>query len=102
VKDLAQWIAAVVLGTRVSVNRDAPPNKRSYKVDIFCSGRLASDYIRRLQLEDSIAPLRDGLTATGFADKISATPATLRSNIISRIGVTDRARGGRRGRAAQP
>ena len=33
VKDLAEAVAAAVPGTSVSINREAPPDKRSYRVD---------------------------------------------------------------------
>jgi len=69
VRDLADAVAAAVPGTRVSVNRDALPDKRSYKVDFSLFRELAPDHIPCMTLEQSIARLRDGLIAVGFTDR---------------------------------
>ena len=47
VSDLAEAVARQVPGTRVSINTSAPPDKRSYKVDFACSGRLRRRTSRR-------------------------------------------------------
>lgn len=66
VKDLAQAVAAAVPGTEVSINTDAPPDNRSYKVDFSKFAALAPDHIPQVSLEDSIARLRDGLREMQF------------------------------------
>ena len=44
VKDLAEAVATAVPGTRVSINRQAPPDKRSYRVDFSLFQRLAPEH----------------------------------------------------------
>jgi len=69
VRDLAEAVARQVPGTRVSINTNAPPDKRSYKVDFTRFKKLAPAHIPQVTLEDSIKRLREGLTGMGFADK---------------------------------
>jgi nucleoside-diphosphate-sugar epimerase len=84
VKDLASAVAAVVPGTRVSINTSAPPDKRSYRVDFSLFKELAPEHIPRLTLEQSIVRLRDGLTAMGFADADFRNSAFVRLKTLER------------------
>lgn len=67
-KDLAEAVAAAIPGTAVSVNSEAPPDKRSYRVDFSMFRDLAPEFAPRISLADSVASLREGLAAMGFAD----------------------------------
>lgn len=69
VRDLAEAVAAAMPDTRVSINTDAPPDKRSYKVDFSLFARLAPDHQPKVTLQAAIAELIDGLRAYGFADR---------------------------------
>jgi nucleoside-diphosphate-sugar epimerase len=69
VRDLAEAVARQVPGATVSINAKAPPDMRSYRVDFSLFQSLAPDYIPKVSLEQSIARLRDGLTAMAFGDK---------------------------------
>ncbi len=69
VRELAEAVARQAPGTTVSINTKAPPDKRSYKVDFGLFRALAPDFLPQVSLDQSIARLRDGLTAMGFADK---------------------------------
>jgi len=69
VRDLAEAVARHVPGTTVSINTNAPPDKRSYRVDFALFRSLAPDSIPQVTLDQSIARLRDGLTGMGFKDK---------------------------------
>ena len=68
VKDLAQAVAAAVPGTSVSINTQAQPDTRSYKVDFALYRALAPDHQPQITLDHSIALLREGLEGMGFAD----------------------------------
>jgi nucleoside-diphosphate-sugar epimerase len=78
VKELAQAVAEVVPGTKVTVNTAAPPDKRSYKVDFSLFKAIAPKHIPKLTLGQSIARLRDGLKAMGFADRDFRNSAYIR------------------------
>ena len=67
-KDLAEAVAAAIPDTLVSINRDAPPDKRSYRVDFSLFREIAPDFAPQMTLARSVADLRDGLRSRGFAD----------------------------------
>lgn len=68
VKDLAEAVAHHVPGTKVHINIDAPPDKRSYKVDFSLYESLAPDHLPQLSLDESIVRLRECLQRAGFSD----------------------------------
>jgi nucleoside-diphosphate-sugar epimerase len=69
VKELANAVASAVPGTKVSINQDAPPDKRSYRVDFAKFRSLAPTHVPQVTLKDSIAALVSGLKDMGFADR---------------------------------
>jgi nucleoside-diphosphate-sugar epimerase len=66
--ELAEAVAAAVPDTSVSINRDAPPDKRSYRVDFSLFRELAPDFAPQMTLAQSIASLREGLLSAGFRE----------------------------------
>src|SRR5574337_684595 len=68
VKDLAHAVAAAVPGTGVSINTQAQPDTRSYKVDFSLFRSLAPEHQPQVTLERSVGLLREGLEGMGFAD----------------------------------
>jgi hypothetical protein len=69
VKQLADVVAAELPGTKVSINRDAPPDKRSYQVDFSLFAELAPAHVPAVSLAQSVRNLRDGLANMHFSDK---------------------------------
>ncbi|PKV76168.1 NAD-dependent epimerase/dehydratase family protein [Pontibacter ramchanderi] len=68
VKELAQAVAEVISGTEVSVNLEAAPDKRSYRVNFDLFKSLAPNHQPIYTLKQSIEELRDGLEAMRFKD----------------------------------
>ncbi len=68
VRELAQAVAQAAPGCEVSINSAAPPDTRSYKVDFSLYRELAPAHQSQMTLQRSIARLRAGLEAMGFAD----------------------------------
>jgi nucleoside-diphosphate-sugar epimerase len=68
VKDLAEAVARVIPGVEVSINKDAQPDKRSYRVDFDLFRKLAPDYQPQVDLLTSIQELKEGLEAISFND----------------------------------
>ena len=62
VKDLAGAVSSLIPSTKISINKDAPPDKRSYEVDFSLYRSLAPGYQPEVSLQHSIEKLRDGLT----------------------------------------
>ena len=68
VRDLAEAVARAVPGTRVSINTDAPPDKRSYRVDFSLFKELAPNHQPQVTLEQAISELKAGLESMAFGD----------------------------------
>ncbi|WP_431284611.1 NAD-dependent epimerase/dehydratase family protein [Humitalea sp. 24SJ18S-53] len=85
VRDLAQAVSTAVEGTSVSINTDAPPDTRSYKVDFALFRKLAPDHQPRISLTESIAKLRDGLNAIGFDDPDFRASQNIRLKVLERL-----------------
>lgn len=69
VRGLAEVVAGHLPGTKVSINREAPPDKRSYQVDFSLFTELAPDYLPTRSLAESVENLCVGLRAMGFSDR---------------------------------
>jgi len=68
IRDLAEGVAEVLPGTDVSINRDAEPDKRSYRVDFGLYRRLAPQHQPEVDLRTAVEELSNALSAIGFAD----------------------------------
>jgi nucleoside-diphosphate-sugar epimerase len=68
VKELAEAVAKVIPGVKVSVNADAPPDKRSYRVNFDLYQKLAPDHQPQRKLMDTIKELKESLDEMGFSD----------------------------------
>jgi nucleoside-diphosphate-sugar epimerase len=81
VHELAEAVAAIVPGTQVEINRQAPPDPRSYRVDFSLFRTLAPGHQPQSNLAQTIEELRRGLTSMRFSD------ATFRSSSFIRLKV---------------
>lgn len=68
VRQLANAVADAMPGTDVSINQQAQPDTRSYKVDFSLFASLAPAHQPAVSLAQSIGYLREGLVGMGFAD----------------------------------
>lgn len=68
VKDLAEAVAKVIPDVDISINKNAQPDKRSYRVSFDLFKKLAPDYQPEMDLISSIRELKDGLEAMHFDD----------------------------------
>lgn len=85
VRDLAEAVAAEIPGTRVSVNRDAPPDKRSYRVNFDLYKALAPAHQPSVGLRDSIRELKAGLESLAFRDADFRNSRFMRLNILMEL-----------------
>lgn len=81
VKDLAKAVAELIPGTTVSLNQDAPPDKRSYRVDFSLFKALAPNHQPAHSLNQAIQELWEGLTAMEFKD------GDFRNSLLMRLKV---------------
>lgn len=68
VKDLANAVQRVIPEATVSINQNAAPDKRSYRVDFSLFEKLAPKHQPVRELEESIVEIKNGLESVGFAD----------------------------------
>lgn len=68
IKDLAQRVAELVPGTEISINTDAPPDQRSYRVNFARYAEIAPGHQPVVGIDDAILELKTGLEAMNFAD----------------------------------
>ncbi len=84
VNDLAKAVQNHIRGTQVSINKDAPPDRRSYKVDFSLFESLAPNYLPQISLEESILHLKAGFERMGFSDKNFRASPYMRLNTLRR------------------
>jgi len=85
VRELAEAVAAVLPGTEVSINRDAPPDKRSYRVDFSLFRALAPLHQPQADLIGTVSALRDGLRAMQFEDADFRNSSLIRLRVIAEL-----------------
>jgi nucleoside-diphosphate-sugar epimerase len=85
VKELALVVAEAIDGCKVTVNTDAPPDKRSYKVNFDLFNKLAPNHQPVFQLKTTIKDLVEALTKMGFDDANFRKSSLIRLNVISNL-----------------
>lgn len=85
VKELAQVVAEVIDGCKVTVNSDAPPDNRSYKVNFDLFEKLAPNHQPVFQLKTTIKNLVENLTEMRFDDANFRKSSLIRLNVISNL-----------------
>lgn len=68
VKELAEAVAKEAPGTKVEINLEAPPDKRSYRVDFSYFKKLAPNHQPQVDLKTAVKELRDGLESMRFSN----------------------------------
>ena len=85
VKDLAYAVAEVIPGIEISINKNAAPDKRSYRVNFDYYKKLAPDHQPKYNLINTIEELRDGLEAMGFNDEKFRDSNYMRLNMLNQL-----------------
>jgi nucleoside-diphosphate-sugar epimerase len=85
VKELAEAVARAVPGTEVSINSQAPPDKRSYKVDFSLYESLAPAHQPLISLERAIDDLRSGLARMSFSDANFRASQAMRLKVLEKL-----------------
>ena len=85
VHELATAVAAAVPGTQVTLNAEAPPDKRSYRVDFSLFRRLAPFHQPQRTLPDTIGELRDNLRAMNFHDADFRASQLMRLRVLTAL-----------------
>jgi nucleoside-diphosphate-sugar epimerase len=85
VKDLAHAVKQVIPDIEISMNKNAAPDKRSYRVNFDYYKQLAPDYQPEYNLIKTIEELRDGLEAMGFNDEKFRDSNFMRLNMLNQL-----------------
>ncbi|MBN2350162.1 MAG: SDR family oxidoreductase [Bacteroidales bacterium] len=85
VKELAYAINKVLPDVKVSINKDAQPDKRSYKVDFAKYKEIAPDHQPIYDLNTSINDLLDGFKKINFSDKNFRTSRYMRLQVVNEL-----------------
>ena len=83
VRDLAEAVRQQMPHVDISINTNAAPDNRSYRVDFSLYESLAPDHQPQVGLDQSIAELREGLEAIGFADSNFRDSNLVRLNVLA-------------------
>ena len=85
VKDLAEAVANEIPGVEVSINKDAQPDKRSYKVNFELFRKLAPQHQPQVDLITSVRELKDGLEKIAFKNGNFRESNFMRLNILKQL-----------------
>jgi nucleoside-diphosphate-sugar epimerase len=85
VKDLAEAVAKVIPGIDISINKNAQPDKRSYRVNFDLFKRLAPAYQPQMDLITTIKELKDGLEAMKFKDQDFRNSKYMRLKVLTHL-----------------
>ena len=78
-------MAKVTPGVEVSINKTAPPDKRSYKVDFSLFKKLAPNHQPKVDLTETIRELKSGLEDMNFHDADFRKSQLMRLNTLSKL-----------------
>ena len=85
VSDLAIAVAAEIGGIGISINANAPVDRRSYQVDFSLYEALAPQHQPATSLTQSIQQLRERLSAMGFADPAFRDGPCIRLKVLEKL-----------------
>jgi len=82
IKDLAFGVQDYFDDCKVSINENAEPDKRSYKVDFSLFNKLAVDFTPIVSLAEAVKGLGNGLKEFNFNDKDFRNSDLIRLNVL--------------------
>jgi len=85
VRELAEAVAEVIPGVAVSINENAQPDKRSYRVNFDLFKKLAPDYQPEVSLKETIMELKNGLEAMDFSDGNFRNSRLMRLKVLTHL-----------------
>ena len=85
VRQLAEAVARVIPNVEITINPQAQPDKRSYKVDFGLFKRVAPDHQPQCDLITTIRELRDGLIGMGFTDRDFRNSNFMRIRVLTKL-----------------
>lgn len=93
VKELAEAVSSVIPGVKVSINTEAPPDKRSYRVNFGLYKKLAPNHQPQYDLLRTIKELKEGLEAMKFNDSDFRDSRLMRLKVLTTLQDKDQLSG---------
>jgi nucleoside-diphosphate-sugar epimerase len=87
---LAEATAEVIPGVKISINPDAPPDKRSYRADFSLFAKFAPNHQPLASLPATVKKMKEALLEMGFTDSDYRNSDLMRLNVINRHLATGR------------
>jgi nucleoside-diphosphate-sugar epimerase len=85
VKQLAEAVAQVIPGVSISINKNAAPDNRSYRVNFELYEKLAPKHQPQVDLLTAVRELKEGLEAMGFSDPQFRNSTYMRLEVLKRL-----------------
>jgi nucleoside-diphosphate-sugar epimerase len=85
VRDLAGAVADTIPGVSVSINKEAAPDKRSYRVNFDLYRKMAPNHQPQVDLKRSILELRAGLERMNFNDPEFRSSRLMRLKVLKEL-----------------
>lgn len=85
VREIAARVANLIPGVSVEINPEAPPDKRSYRVNFDLYRQLAPNHQPIYDLADSIVELWSALQSAGFQDRDFRSSRMMRLNHLNHL-----------------
>ncbi|MGZ4808024.1 MAG: NAD-dependent epimerase/dehydratase family protein [Thermoanaerobaculia bacterium] len=85
VRDLAEAVARLTPGTEISINSEAAPDRRSYRVDFSLFRQVASDDQPIVEIDQTIRELVSGLEQANFRDADFRRSSFMRIQALNRL-----------------
>jgi len=85
VRDLAESVASIISGVKVTINRDAPADKRSYQVDFSLYKKLAPEHQPQMTLDTAIEDLAERLDSMCFSDRDFRNSRLMRLKVLTEL-----------------
>ena len=85
VVDVANRVSQRIPNTKIDINTEAAPDKRSYRVDFSLYESLAPNYLPQVDLDQSIDELAEGLKRMNFKDQNFRASEMMRLKILQNL-----------------
>ncbi|MFW6371956.1 MAG: NAD-dependent epimerase/dehydratase family protein [Bacteroidota bacterium] len=85
IKPLAEAVASIIPGTKITTNPDAPPDKRSYQVNFDLYKKMAPDHQPVHDLKSTINEIYENLVAMNFNDPDFRVSQLIRLKVLGRL-----------------
>ncbi|EON76542.1 UDP-glucose 4-epimerase [Lunatimonas lonarensis] len=85
IKTIAEAVSEIIPDVSLSINKDAPADKRSYKVNFDLFSKLAPNHQPEFDLVKTVKELESGLTEMNFSDTDFRNSNLIRLKVLNRL-----------------